>query len=104
DGGRRTIANLPAELPQYGRCLAAHPDGQSFLFPIVEPDRSELYVAEVPGRGGVGGRQEGGGRRQEPGEPPRGLVWEEPSGSVRWKGGLPGRFGGGIRGRLRSPS
>ncbi len=48
DGGRRTIAKLPGELPNYSRCFSVHPDGHSFLFPITEPDRRGIYVADVP--------------------------------------------------------
>jgi Tol biopolymer transport system component len=47
-GGRIPVVTLPAELPKYGRCISVHPDGQSFLFPITEPDRREIYVGDVP--------------------------------------------------------
>jgi Tol biopolymer transport system component len=48
DGGRKTIAELPGELPKYSRCLSVHPDGQSFLFPITEPDRRQIYLGDTP--------------------------------------------------------
>jgi len=47
-GARRKVATLPAELPKYGRCLAVNPDGQSFLFPMADADRSEIYVGDRP--------------------------------------------------------
>jgi len=47
-GGRVPLAELPAELPKYSRCLSMHPDGKSFLFPIREADRWEIYVADNP--------------------------------------------------------
>ena len=47
-GVRKQVATLPTELPKSGRCLSVHPDGQSVLFPIVEPDRWEIYVADIP--------------------------------------------------------
>ena len=48
-GARRRVVSLPAELPKSGRCLAVHPDGQSFLFPVADADRSEIYVGGNPG-------------------------------------------------------
>ncbi len=48
-GPLRIVATLPAELPKFGRCLAAHPDGQSFLFPVADADRSEIHMSNNPG-------------------------------------------------------
>jgi Tol biopolymer transport system component len=50
-GPLRKIATLPARLPKLGRCLSAHPEGQSFLFPILEPERREIYIGDYPTRG-----------------------------------------------------
>ena len=47
-GDRRRVVALPAELPKSGRCLAVNPDGQSFLFPVADADRSEIYVGDNP--------------------------------------------------------
>jgi Tol biopolymer transport system component len=47
-GGRFPVAELPAELPHSSRCLSAHPDGGSFLFPKREADRREIYIADNP--------------------------------------------------------
>jgi Tol biopolymer transport system component len=47
-GGRFPVAELPAELPKASRCLSAHPDGGSFLFPKREADRGEIYIADNP--------------------------------------------------------
>ena len=48
-GVRRRIVTLPAELPKSGRCVAVNPNGQSFLFPVADADRSEIYVGDNPG-------------------------------------------------------
>jgi Tol biopolymer transport system component len=47
-GGRIPVVTLPAELPKFNRCLSAHPDGKSFLFPVQEQDRWAIYLADNP--------------------------------------------------------
>ncbi|QOY86829.1 protein kinase domain-containing protein [Paludibaculum fermentans] len=48
-GGPGTaIARLTQELPRFGRCLSAHPDGRSFLYSVDDVDHQEIYLADTP--------------------------------------------------------
>jgi Tol biopolymer transport system component len=42
-------AFLPAHLPVDGRCLSVDSRGQSFLYPILDADRQEIYLAKIGG-------------------------------------------------------
>jgi Tol biopolymer transport system component len=49
-GSPEFAAFLPVDLPNAGRCLSAHPDGRSFLYPSLDADRQEIYIADLKGR------------------------------------------------------
>jgi hypothetical protein len=42
------VARLPRELPLYGRCLSARPDGRAFLLSIDDSIHREIFVADLP--------------------------------------------------------
>ncbi len=49
-GPAEFAAFLPARLPVDGRCLAVNPSGQSFLYPTLDADRQEVYIATMGAR------------------------------------------------------
>jgi len=49
-GPAQFAAFLPAHLPVDGRCLSVHPNGRSFLYPTLDADRQEIYIATIAGR------------------------------------------------------
>lgn len=52
-GGPAEFALPCAYLPVDGRCLSVHPSPQNFLYPTLEADKQEIYIATIGGPIGI---------------------------------------------------
>jgi len=42
------VVSLTRDLPLYGRCISARPDGRAFLLSIDDAIHREIFVADLP--------------------------------------------------------